>query len=59
MLRELLPRPPPVPAHSGERAGELISSSELISNTRDQSTLPTRSHQIQQSGQKRSLPSVW
>ena len=46
--------PPPVPACSGERAGEL-----LISNTCDHSTLPTRAHQIQQSGQKRSLPSVW
>ena len=44
--------PPPVPACSGEHAGELISSSELISNTCLQSTLPTRAHQIQQSGQK-------
>ena len=51
--------PPPLPARSGECAGELIRSSELISNTIDQSTLPTRTHQIQQSGQKRSLPSVW
>ena len=50
--------PPSMSVGSGERAGELISS-ELISNTCCQSAQPTRAHQIQQSGQKRSLPFVW
>ena len=44
--------PLPMPAGSGERAGELLSSNELSSNTCGQSTQPTRAHQILQSGQK-------
>ena len=45
---------PYAPARSCNRAGELISSPELISDSCKQSNLPTKTRQDQQSGQKRS-----
>ena len=44
--------PPSLPAFPRKRAGGLICSPELISDTCTASTLPTRTRQNQQSGQK-------
>ena len=46
--------PPSLPAFPRKRAGGLISSPELISDTCTASSMPTRTCQNQQSGQKRS-----
>ena len=46
--------PPAQSAHSENRAGELISSPELISSSCFQSHQPTKPHRDQHSGQKRS-----